>query len=192
MYIADMFCYGSSTDFVGVNGIVGCMGVFVSSGATLYAVHLPDSINYNVAGRTAFAQFVTHSAGWNPATATMIAVLNGDNRPAANAELNDLAQQLGIGSYRLVRMRKNIESSPTREPLSTAVLCLFNPPGNPPGINLRYQMDKNVRWIDNGGEARAGQYRAMRGDGLLGVNPAWGAGWQEVNATNCDLSLVRV
>ena len=42
MYIGDMFCYGSSTDFVGVNGIVGCMGVFISCGTTFYAIHMPE------------------------------------------------------------------------------------------------------------------------------------------------------
>jgi hypothetical protein len=192
MYIADMFCYGRSTDFVGVNGIVGCMGVFVSSGATLYAVHIPDSINYNQPGRVAFAQFVTGSGGWNAANATMVAVLNNDNRPAADAELTDLGQRLGIRSFRLVRLRKNIDLLPTKEPQATAVVCLFNQAGNHQGIDLRYQMDKNVRWNEGHGEARSGQYRAMRDDARLGVNAAWGAGWQEVNGTNCSLSLVKL
>jgi hypothetical protein len=188
MYIADMFCYGRSTDSVGVNGIVGCMGVFVVSGATFSAVHLPDSINYNQAGRVAFAQFVTQGAGWNAAGATMIGVLNGDNRPAAGAELTDLARRLGVASYRLVRLRKNIDVSPTKEAAAAAVLCLKKPgPGST--IELRYQMDKNVRWLAGQGEARSGQYRAMRDDARLAVNAGWGAGWQEVNGTNCDLSL---
>jgi hypothetical protein len=29
MYIADMFCFGKDKNAVGVNGIRGCMGVFV-------------------------------------------------------------------------------------------------------------------------------------------------------------------
>lgn len=190
MYIGDMFCYGKSVDSVGVNGIVGCMGVFVASGQTLYAVHMPDSINYNGPGRTAFVQFVTSSAGWNAANATMVGVLNGDNRPAAGGELTDIARGLGIGSFRTVRLRKNIDRSGSGEPASTAILCLFKPTTTQ--IELRYQMDARVRWIEGSGEARAGQYRAMRADALLSTNPGWGAGWNAVGGDNCDLSLTHV
>ncbi len=192
VYIADMFCYGSSRDFVGINGIVGCMGVFVSCGQTLYAVHMPDSPNYDEAGRIAFAQFVTGSGGWNAANATMIGALNNNERPGANAELTDLARRLGVGSFRLVRLRKNIDFTATRAPVAVVVLCLFDPPGTTSGIQLRYQMDKNVRWDKGKGEAQAGRYRAMRDDELLSVNPAWGSGWQQVDGTNSDISLVKV
>jgi hypothetical protein len=165
---------------------------FVSCGQTLYAVHLPDSINYNEAGRIAFAQFVISSGGWNAANATMIGVLNNDNRPGANAELTDLAGRLGMRSFRLVRLRKNIDTQPSKEPVAVAVICLFNRQVSSPELELRYQMDKNVRWAEGTGEKRAGQYRPMRPDALLWVSSAWGSGWQEVNSTNCDLSLVKV
>jgi hypothetical protein len=190
MYIGDMFCYGSSTDSVGVNGIVGCMGVFVASGQTLYAVHMPDSINYNGPGRTAFTQFVTGAGGWNAANATMIGVLNGDNRPGAGAELADIARGLGIGSFRTVRLRKHIDRSGSGEPVAAAVLCLFKPTTTQ--IELRYQMDSRVRWSEGNGEARAGQYRAMRGDSRLSTNPGWGAGWEAVGSDSCDLALTWV
>lgn len=190
MYIGDMFCYGRSTDLVGVNGIVGCMGVFVASGATLYAVHMPDSINYNGPGRDAFVNFVTTAPGWSAAGATMIGVLNGANRPGAPAELIAIARGLGLGSFRTVRLRKHIDRASGTEPVAAAVLCLFKPQSSE--IELRYQMDKGVKWKEGPGEARAGQYRAMRDDARLSTNPAWGAGWQAVDSNNCDLSLTKV
>lgn len=188
MYIGDMFCYGKSTDSVGVNGIVGCMGVFVVSGLNMYAIHMPDSINYNTAGRDAFVNFVTHDGGFNAAQATMIGVLNNDNRPGARAELTSIARGLGVSGYRMVRLRKNITIRQSGEPHAAAVLCLLKPVSN--AIELRYQMDERVRWSEGTGEARSGQYRAMRGDQLLSTNPGWGAGWNEVDSTTCDLALV--
>ena len=147
-----------------------------------------NSINFNEPGRIAFANFVSHANGWNAANATMIGVVNNDNRPRAGAELTDIARRLGLRSYRMVRLRKNIDFSPSKEPASVAVLCLFKALGG--GIELRYQMDKGVRWVEGRGEARAGQYRALRRDMLLWVDKD--AGWQEVSGANCDLSLVRV
>lgn len=190
MYIGDMFCYGESTDSVGVNGIIGCMGVFVSCAPALFAIHMPDSINYNVPGRDAFVDFVGHAGGFNAATATMIGVLNGDNRPGAQAELTSIARGLGLSSYRTVRLRKNITIRPSGEPASTAVLCLHKPVSA--AIELRYMMDASARWIEGNGEARSGQYRAMRGDLLLSTNPGWGAGWHEVDSSTCDLKIVWV
>ena len=199
MYIGDMFCYGQSTDSVGVNGIVGCMGVFVASGQTLYAIHMPDSINYNTPGRNAFVQFVGGAIG-NGNAATVIGVLNNDNRPSAAAELREIARGLGASSYRMVRLRKHIDIRPSGEPEAAAVLCMYTPNGYVQGtgmtfssnVELRYQMDKRVRWVDGQGEARSGQYRAMRGDSRLWTNAAWGAGWNAVDSTNCDLTMGRV
>lgn len=189
MYIGDMFCYGQSTDSVGVNGIVGCMGVFVACGPTLFAIHMPDSINYNTVGRDAFVQFVGGAGGWNAGTATMIGVLNNDNRPGAQAELRSIARGLGLGTVRMVRLRRDIDIKPSLEPVAAAVLCLRKPVSGE--LELRYMMDRQVRWTEGQGEARSGQYRAMRGDALLSTNPAWGAGWHPVDGTTCDLSLIR-
>lgn len=122
----------------------------------------------------------------------MIGVLNNDNRSGANAELTDLAGRLGMRSFRLVRLRKNIDTQPSKEPVAVAVICLFNRQVSSPELDLRYQMDKKVRWVKGTGEKRAGLYRPMRCDALLRVNSGWGAGWQEVNGPNCDLSLVKV
>lgn len=188
MYIGDMFCYGRSTDSVGVNGIVGCMGVFVVSGPNMFAIHMPDSINYNTVGRDAFVNYVSTAAGFNAGQATMIGVLNNDNRPGAQAELKSIARGLGLSTFRMVRLRKNITIRQSGEPVAAAVLCLLKPVSN--AIELRYQMDEHVRWSEGTGEARAGQYRAMRGDQLLSTNPGWGAGWNEVDGNTCDLKLV--
>lgn len=187
MYIADMFCYGSSTDSVGVNGINGCMGVFIACNQVLYAAHMPDSINYNQPGRIAFANFVSHGANWNPAQATMVGVLNGSNRSSAKGELVDIAQRLNIRSFRTVRLRQGIEKTTGNEPLAAAVLFLFKPQGGG-AIEMRYQMDKYVKWVQNQGEARAGQYRALRGDRRFWTSAAWGAGWNAVDSNSCDLA----
>ena len=119
----------------------------------------------------------------------MIGGLNNVNRPGAQAELTDIARRLGIGTYRMVRLRKNITVRASGEPAAAAVLCLHKPVSN--AIELRYIMDERLRWSEGTGEARSGQYRAMRGDQLLSTNPGWGAGWSEVDSGTCDLKLVR-
>ena len=54
MYYAQMFCYGTDNNHVGITGIRGCLGVVFAT-ANLYAVHIPplDS-QRDLAGAMAF------------------------------------------------------------------------------------------------------------------------------------------
>ena len=199
MYIADMFCYGKSAEFVGVNGIVGCMGVFLAYNKMLYAIHIPDSINYNSVARTEFGKFIGREAtGMDGNQAQVVAVLNNDNRPGGPAEVAAICKDLGVPRFTMIRLRKNIPISPSsKEPAAVAVLCEFTPESYVPNVGmqfsdtlrLKYQVDSRVRWEKNRGEARIGQYRAMRDDEKLYVSGALGAGWDWVDTTSGDITV---
>ena len=55
MFVATMYSYGRDPQCAGVDGIVTCMGVFLSYGSMVYAIHLPDNndeVNLDATGLT--------------------------------------------------------------------------------------------------------------------------------------------
>jgi hypothetical protein len=163
MYLADMFCFGKDPDAVGVTGISGCMGVFVSAGTMLYAVHIPESLPAKSArGGTAFADFVLREAGtgFDGEKATMITVANYTQRSTAADESYEIARQLGMRRFTLFRPEKHIAIGLGKNPESIWVVWQRGSDG----LELRYRPSSTITPSKGGGTARAGDYGAFGED----------------------------
>jgi hypothetical protein len=181
MFIADMYCYGMDANAVGVTGISGCMGVFVATGAMLYAVHIPDTATpgKNALGGTTFADFVTQQVGQplDPNASQMICVLNYTQRQQAHEEGYAIARRLGLRRFALWRMEKNIDVS-TGNPKAIWVLWQRLALG---GLELRYRPDADFTPTQGGGTARSGTYSPWGADKRYTVDAS---GWYLGSAPN--------
>jgi hypothetical protein len=163
MYLADMYCYGRDQDAVGVTGISGCMGVFVSSGNMLYAVHIPENSAEKCArGGKAFADFVLLEAGqgFNRDNATMITVANYTQRTTAGDESYEIARQLGMRAFTVFRPEKHIAVSSMKNPESIWVVWQR---GNA-GMELCYRPTSTIQPAKGAGTPRSGDYGAYGED----------------------------
>ncbi len=172
MYIADMFCFGKDQNAVGVNGIRGCMGVFVDHGGMLYGMHMPDSVAEKAdRGRKAFAAYVMQEAGvFAPDQARMILVCNSGQRMSATDEGYALCVELGVRQFTLFRPEKFIPINGS-EPSAIWVVCQRGSGGD---LELHYRLDDDVKPVVGGGAARGGDYGAFREDGKLSTSTS---GW---------------
>jgi len=157
MFIATMFSYGMDDDCVGVDGIRGCMGVFLAYRPALYAIHLPEGKDErNHQGRKAFVTFIRQRIpSFQGNNARLYGVLNGDNRPGAWNELQDFCTDLGIGSFTLVRLRKNLGVEGSQQD-AAAVLCEYIPHSS--DCKLKYQKANDVKWTKGVGTPRYSFY----------------------------------
>ncbi|MEZ5402855.1 MAG: hypothetical protein R2729_24475 [Bryobacteraceae bacterium] len=187
MFIANMFCYGCDPNCVGVDGIVGCMGVFLAHNGTLYAIHVPDTTT-KAAGRTAFVSYVTgHDPAFNGANAELFGVLNGPNRGDAFLELAAYNQALNVRKLTVVRLNEHLGPKGLMQD-AAAVLCEFIPTTNE--CRLKYQRHADVNWVAGAGTARAGTYGALP-DGRLSANAAPSQGWHLVDSTNSSIIIAH-
>lgn len=179
MYIADMFCFGSDQNSVGVNGIRGCMGMFVSHGGTLYSIHMPPSSDdKNDRGRRAFAQYIRDQSGkFDGATAQMVCVVNNTERSSASDESYELCRLLGMQHFTLFRAVKFIEPDGT-QPSAIAVVWQRTKGGQ---LELKYRMDRDVKWLEGQGAPRGGHYGAFRDDEKLSTTTE---GWYVAGPPN--------
>lgn len=163
MYLADMFCYGKDPNAVGVTGISGCMGVFVSAGAMLYAVHIPESLPDKCArGGKAFADFVLREAGqgFDGGAATMITVANYTQRSTAADESYEIARQLGMRVFTLFRPEKHIAIGLGKNPESIWVVWQRTTGG----MELCYRPTSSIQPTKGEGTPRSGDYGAFGDD----------------------------
>lgn len=171
MYIADMFCFGKDADAVGVNGISGCMGVFVRSGGMFYGMHSPESVDdKKERGRKAFAEYVLgeEGNGFDPDQAEMILVANFTQRMSASDEGYDMCRRLGMRRFLLFRPEKFIAVDPTtKNPTAIWVVWQRLKTG---GMELRYRPDADVHPTSGEGAPRGGHYGAFRDDEQISVS----------------------
>jgi hypothetical protein len=156
MFIATMYSYGMDDDSVGVDGIRGCMGVFLAYRPALYAIHLPDNPQRNDLGRQTFVSFIQQKiAGFQGNNARLYGVVNGANRPSALSELKHFGQDLGIGRFTFVRLRKNLGVEGAQQD-AAAVFCEYIPHSS--DCRLKYQRADDVNWTKGVGKVRDGFY----------------------------------
>src|SRR5262245_58378261 len=110
MFIATMYSFGKDNACVGVDGIVTCMGVFVSYGPTLYAIHSPFvATAVNGMGGEAFVAFVKKdSPPYHGSNARLYAVVNNDARGGAEEEVRAYRKGLKAAKTTFVRLRANV------------------------------------------------------------------------------------
>lgn len=186
MFIATMYSYGSDNNAVGVDGIIGCMGLFVAHNNRLHAIHIPDTPNHFATGRQAFVNYLTHlPGGFNGANARIYAVLNGSNRSNAYAEVLEYCEDLNINKTTMIRLRKHLGGSGSGQG-SAAVLCELVPGSNP--CRIKYQLASDVNWANGQGTARTGYYHMNSFTDVLSCNGALGQGWHLADDQNCDIT----
>jgi hypothetical protein len=191
MFIATMFSYGMDNDCVGVDGIRGCMGVFLAYQPALYAIHLPDGTKErNDMGRQAFVTFIKQKIpGFQPNNARLYGVVNGDNRPSALSELKAICQDLGIGKFTFVKLRKNLGVEGCQQD-AAAVLCEYVPGST--DCKLKYQRADGVPWVTGAGTVRDSFYFNNSFDTIYSANAAVSHGWNVVDDANSSIMLASL
>ena len=189
MFIATMYSYGNDVDAVGVDGIRGCLGIFLITAARLYAIHIPDTPAHFDAGRNQFAAHVNATEpGFDPNAARLIAVMNGPNRPQAYAELLAYSLVLGVNRRMLVRVDEFLGPKGLQQE-AAAIICELVPGTRDPRI--KYQRHDDVHW-QHAGIARAGSYHVLApNDDTLSANPALGQGWHLADHSNSRLVTIN-
>lgn len=154
MYIAQMYCYGKDPTAVGVDGISGCMGVFVDFADMLYAIHIvAGSKQANQTGADQFCDYVMGEApSFDGKNARIIFAINQFNRVGYMDEVRYIGKKLGIPKVEIVHVTA-VEKDATGAD-KIAVLCERH---GGKTLVLKYQSDGNVAW-ETGGEQRAGFY----------------------------------
>jgi hypothetical protein len=185
MFIATMYSYGSDPECVGVDGIVGCMGVFLAYNGMLYAIHIPDTPARFTSGRTKFVAYVNQQApAFDGKQAHLYGVLNGVNRSGAYLELLEYAAALSVKRITTIRLNENLGTKGAMQD-SAAVLCEFIPhTGN---CRLKYQKAASVKWTRDTETVRAGYYDVGSYDLVLGTSAALSNGWILVDAQNSTI-----
>lgn len=179
MYIATMYSYGRDANAVGVDGIVTCMGVFLSYNNWLYAIHVPDNSATTLAlGRTAFVNFVQQcEPHFNGANAKLYAVLNTKYRQNADDEIRDYMAALHIAKADVIRVHKDLGASE-----AACIICEFVP--GTTDCRFKYKANKDVAWTHNAATVRTGFYLNNSQDQVLSTTPALAQGWNLVDRSN--------
>jgi hypothetical protein len=184
VFIATMYSYGSDAACVGVDGIVGCMGVFLAYNKVLYAIHVPDAGHFQ-SGRTKFVAYLNQQANaFDGRNAHLYGVLNGTNRGGAYSELLEYAQDLSIKRITTVRLNEHLGKKGSMQD-SAAVLCEFIPGSQE--CMLKYQKADEVKWTLGAGTPRAGYYHNSSFDKVLSTNAAVASGWNVVDTDNSTI-----
>lgn len=188
MFIATMYSYGDDTECVGVDGIRGCLGIFLATTTRLYAIHVPDTPAHFDTGRNAFVAHVqAREPGLDPTTARLFAVMNGTNRPGAYGELLQYSQALGVHKRMTVRVEEFLGPKGSNQD-AAAIVCERIPGSTE--CRLKYKRAADIHWQNGVGTVRAGHYHMDSFDAVLSTNPALGQGWHMVDDTNSTIATV--
>lgn len=185
MFIATMYSYGTHGACVGVDGIITCMGVFLSHGGALYAIHIPDnSKDVNAQGREAFATYVEMTANnYKGKHARLYAVVNNGPRNGAEDEVRGIAKRLGIKGKEatFIRLGNSVAGQ------AAAVIGELAPNGS--SVIVKFQPHATANWQQGGlGVARAGYYKNPSFNSIFSVpSTSVAAGWALANYSNSDL-----
>jgi hypothetical protein len=149
MFIAGMFEYGKDDNCVGVDGIETCMGVFVSYGTQLFAIHVPDNTEESKKqGRDEFVNyFIRENAGYHEG-ATIYAVVRNGFREGAEAEVRGYHDRLSASETNFIRLNVNTK-------FGTAIVCRRD---RTRGIKLKFIEFTHAGWNPGAGKARDGFY----------------------------------
>jgi hypothetical protein len=182
MFFASMYSYGNDAAAVGVDGIRGCLGIFLITATRLYAIHIPDTPAHFVTGRNAFVAHVNFTEpGFDTNAARLIAVMNGPNRAQAFNELCEYSLALGVTKLITVRVDEFLGVKGLQQDAAT-IVCELVPGTREPMI--KYMRHDDVHWL-NAGAARAGSYHVLAPvDDTLSTNLAPFVGWRAADYSN--------
>jgi hypothetical protein len=185
MFVATMFSYGSDDECVGVDGIRGCMAVFLAYGKMVYAIHVPDNTEErNKMGKDAFVTYIRQQIPkFSGSDAQLFGVVNNNNRPSFEKEMFEYCKDLFVGRVTLVRLRDNLGADRS-QPDAAAVLCERKDGGL---CVLKYQKADDVKWGVGVGTARAGYYFNASFTDVKSASAAVSQGWNVVGPQNSTL-----
>lgn len=184
MFIATMFSYGNDVQAVGVDGINGCMGIFLATAARLYAIHIPDQPQHFTTARNAFVGHVNGiEPGFNRGTARLYAAINGNARPGAYRELLDYALALG-GVRKMMTVRVNGFGA------NAATIILERIPQST-DCRLKVHRNDQVNWQHGAGTVRSGFYHNGSMNQVLSTVTALASGWRLVDSGNSNIATTN-
>ena len=191
MYYAQMFCYGTDPNHVGITGIRGCLGAVFASPNHLYAVHIPPmNTERDSQGASAFTAMITGAEGANPA-GDLYLFVNGTNRLQAHDEARTMKEALGGAPTQVYRIMTNLGTQTGTSQADAVVIKVERVIG---GVDLAYKRDDDMKWIDGGRQKAGCDYQAM--DGSFGSAkvpdaPAFTGGWFQMTRATCSILNVR-
>jgi hypothetical protein len=193
MYFANMFCYGSAQDKVGITGIRGCMGIVYIGGASMYALHIPpDSDDVQKMARVDFEAFVKNNEPVAKGSGYLFAFVNGKNRPSAVDEMKDMKKRLNAPPTIIYRMMKHLGQDSGGFGADSVAIMLERwhaSTDNPSGCLIWYKRNDDITWV-GGGARESGQYKprpAYQGDE---VPSEFNAHWWRMDGLNCTIANV--
>jgi hypothetical protein len=191
MYYAQMFCYGTDPNHVGITGIRGCLGAVFASPNHLYAVHIPPmNAQRDAQGASAFTAMITGAEGANP-SGNLYLFVNGMNRTQALDEARAMKEDLSGAPCQVYRIMANLGAQSGTAQADSVVIKVERMIG---GFDLSYKRDDDLNWIDGGRQKTGCYYPAM--DGSFGSAkvpdaPAFTGGWFQMTRATCSILNVR-
>jgi hypothetical protein len=191
MYYAQMFCYGTDNNHVGITGIRGCLGAVFAAAHHLYAVHIPPmNATRDAQGASDFTAMVTGAEGHNPA-GDLYLFVNGTNRTQAYDEARTMKEALGGAPTQVYRIMTNLGAQSGGEQADAVAIKVERIVA---GVGLMYKRNDDITWIA-GGNPKAGiYYPAMAsefGDPKVPDGPSLAGGWFQMTRASCSILNVR-
>ena len=193
MFIATMYSYGWDAEYVGVDGIVTCMGVFLRYEQHLYGIHVPfNGQATNDLGMTEFVKYVKQKTKGGAFIgglkgAELIAVVNGTPRGDVTADIKGYCKGLGLSSALVFRLNKHLGQNEGNHD-AAAILC--ERLSKKSSSTIKYKKHSEANWQKEIGRVREGWYNNDSFTDVLYTNPA-GLGWHIADDTNSTITEVR-
>lgn len=191
MYYAQMFCYGTDNNHVGITGIRGCLGAVFTTPNHLYAVHIPPmGPERDSQGAREFIAMITGAERPNPA-GDLYLFVNGMNRKEVNDEARAMKEALGGSPTQVYRIMANLGSQSGGLQADAVAIKVERMIG---GVDLRYKRDGDINWIGGGNPKTGCYYRKMDGsfgDAKVPDGASLGGGWFQMTKATCSILNVR-
>ena len=188
MYFANMYCYGSDNNTVGITGMLGCMGVVYISAGSMYAIHIPDNNDrLNKLGGKTFVKWVKNQEQRiTQDSGHLIAFINGKNRPDAENEVRTIKEGLKSPTTTLYRILKHLGAGSGglgADSVAMMVDRVHTSKLAPDGCLCYYKRNADINWV-SGMVQESGQYKINNGFKGDKVPSDVQAGWRGFNEDN--------
>jgi hypothetical protein len=192
MYYAQMYCYGTDNNHVGITGIRGCLGVAFATANRLYSVHIPPSNpQRDLAGAMAFVYMIIGMEGAPNPVGNLYLFVNGTNRTQVDDEARTMKTGLSGPPTRVYRMMTNLGPQSGGGSADAATMKVQRIAGN---IDLSYKHVPDNDWVA-GGNAKTGCYyppmNGTFGGAVVPNGAALGAGWIQMGLATCSIRTIH-
>jgi hypothetical protein len=188
MYIAEMFMYGQHQTYVGVNGVVSCMGVFAVYNQRMFAIHVPSGIDTSKTGCHVFTKYFHDKNPGYDGGAKLYAFTKFNKRGQhVEEEVRQWRAALDADEATLFQITADDDSA-------AAIICERIPGGN--DVKLWYKNNNDVAWGTGLGAQRDGKYHGDQNatdDSRYSTNPpTTHGGWAPFDSGNALIISVSL